>query len=195
MLRSRFLVVALTLGACATADPAGLDGGGGQDQPDARPIPDAAPFADAKPFPDAMPGAPDAAPQPTTCTEDTTIQCGAVAAHALFFADSSIGNYACQTVPNTTNRENVYKFTRTTAGMTTINLDVVDDNALFGDDFDLYLLHPMCATNNCVGTAETAGDDSLTFMAEANTPYFIVVEAFAIGVFTTLDYNLSITCP
>jgi hypothetical protein len=146
-------------------------------------------------LPDAAPGTPDAAPQATSCIEDTTIACGDLAEHTLLFADSSVGNYPCEEAP-TNSVENVYRFTRATTGMVSVNLDVLADTPVIGDDFDLYVLSPACETSGCMAQSAQVGDDQVTFMAEAGQTYYFVVEQFQPGLLSLFpDYDLKIDCP
>lgn len=197
---------------CATAAPSDDDDGpSGADAaagaPDARPgIPDAAPgFPDARPLdtpdatptgtPDATPtGAPDAMTPPTgVCTAQATLACGDTASDSLLTATNSVSGHACTAI-DTTLEDRIYSFVAPTTGSVTLTLDVTIDDA-FGDDMDLYVLDGTCNPTACLAHSALTGDDSVTFTATAGRTYFVVVELYAGGVFTFLEYTLTASCP
>jgi len=184
---------AVLLAACATGAGSGEDDGNSA-VPDASPDvrPDAAPPIDAAPpVVDAAPV--DAPPSAVDCTPDTTIACGQLLEHSLFFADGTMTGYSCE-VEDTTGVENIYEFVPATSGTVTITLDVLEDEPIIGDDFDLYVLEDVCGLSSCATQSAALGDETLSFTATGGTTYYIVVEAFAAGLLTLGNYDLSVAC-
>lgn len=185
--------LSVALAACATAGSSEADGDG-DSSADASPnpvAPDAAPAVDA---PVAIDAAVDAPPQQQVdCTEDVSIACGELVEHSLFFADESVSGYSCETVA-TDGVENIYKFVPATTGTVTLDLDVLEDEPIIGDDFDLYVLEDVCGVASCATQSAVLGDESLTFTATGGTTYYIVVEAFAAGLLTLGNYDLTVSC-
>lgn len=197
---------------CATAAPSDDDDGpSGADAatgaPDARPgTPDAAAgFPDARTLdpPDATPtGTPDATPTSTpdamtpptgVCTAELSLACGETKSDSLLTAVNSVSGHACTSI-DTTLEDRIFTFVAPTTGSVTLTLDIAIDDA-FGDDMDLYVLDGTCDPTACLAHSALTGDDSVTFTATAGRTYFVVVELYATGLLTFLEYSLAASCP
>jgi hypothetical protein len=177
-----------TVDAAATAD-------GPVVTPDATPgQPDAAPIVY-----DATPGTPDAtpvinadAPPGGVCTANQSITCGQTINGNLTNADDSVSGHACSTTDAL--RDDIYSFTAP-GGTVNINLNVIEDEIIFGDDFDVYVHQVVCDPAQCLTHGESIGDESISFNSTTNQLYYIIVEEYAQGLLTAMDYSLQVTCP
>ena len=214
--RLGWLGVIVIASSCATASSGGddddqptVDAAATPDSPifvavDARSEPDAPPVIvyDATPQAvyDAAPGSPDASPPinadaPTggVCTANQAITCGQTINGSLLTADNSVSGHSCSTL-DTTLADDIYSFTAP-GGTVSLNLNVIDDDIIFGDDFDLYVHQGVCDPAQCITHGESLGDESFSFSSVTNQLYYFVVEEYTQGLLTSMDYSLQVTCP
>jgi hypothetical protein len=128
------------------------------------------------------------------CVAQGPLTCGIAQTGSLLSAANSVSGHSCSAL-DTTGADAIYSFVAPASGSVTATLNVIDDDPLFGDDFDLYVLTGVCDPLACLTHGQATGDESVTFSVVAGQTYFLVAEAFAFGLLTSGDYALSVSCP
>lgn len=128
------------------------------------------------------------------CTPDYALTCGTGVSGALLLSTDAITNYSCGTASAVLG-DHVYSFVAGGTGLANASLDVVEEDPLFADEIDLYVLEGACAPSQCIAAGNNVGDELFTFPVQAGLTYYVIVETVAWGLLSQLDYNLTVACP
>lgn len=121
-----------------------------------------------------------------TCTDPRPLACGdRRTAESTVAGASSLDLYSCTSYPET-GREVVYSLVGTPLSRVTVSLTPAG-----GEDLDLFVLPADCAPTACLASSTSTGAETITFSAEPETEYRVVVDGFegAEG-----DFTIAVTC-
>jgi len=119
-----------------------------------------------------------------TCLDPGTLTCGSLLMDDTTGAPNLIEHYNCNSIWDI-GGEHVYRFLRTADVVVTVEVSGMTA------DLDLFVLEEQCIGAACIRQSAGDGTETVTFLATAGTPYYIVVDGY-LGAADV--YTLSLTC-
>ena len=122
---------------------------------------------------------------PKSCEAPATLTCSSIATGHTETGASLLNGYACSAVDES-GPEHVYELTVPQSRVATIALDQMTA------DLDIFVVEGSCDPQApCVAWSVTGGDEEVSFLAEALTTYYVIVDGYS-GAMSS--YDLTVLC-